>query len=72
MLCGTRPGSRRSSAAVRKITRAAADERLLPGRVPQSILDAFVYDADLCRELGAKDRSSIYGAFHLYTRADRH
>jgi S-adenosylmethionine-diacylglycerol 3-amino-3-carboxypropyl transferase len=60
-----RPGAR-------VIFRTAADERLLPGRVPQSILDAFVYDAALCRELGAKDRSSIYGAFHLYTKLDRH
>jgi S-adenosylmethionine-diacylglycerol 3-amino-3-carboxypropyl transferase len=60
-----RPGAR-------VIFRTAADERLLPGRVPQEILDAFDYDADLCRRLGAKDRSSIYGGFHLYTLAARH
>jgi S-adenosylmethionine-diacylglycerol 3-amino-3-carboxypropyl transferase len=60
-----RPGAR-------VIFRTAADERLLPGRLPRDILDAFVYDADLCRALGRKDRSSIYGGFHLYTRADRH
>ncbi len=60
-----RPGAR-------VIFRTAADERLLPGRVPAAILDAFRYDAEACRALGAKDRSSIYGAFHLYTLGDRH
>jgi S-adenosylmethionine-diacylglycerol 3-amino-3-carboxypropyl transferase len=59
-----RPGAR-------VIFRTAADERLLPGRVPQEILDGFDYDADACRALGRKDRSSIYGGFHLYTLADR-
>lgn len=53
----------------RVIFRTAADERLLPGRVPQSILDAFTYDLDLCRAFSRQDRSSIYGAFHLYTLA---
>jgi S-adenosylmethionine-diacylglycerol 3-amino-3-carboxypropyl transferase len=60
-----RPGAR-------VIFRTAADERLLPGRVPAEILGAFNYDAELCRRLAAKDRSSIYGAFHLYTLATRH
>jgi S-adenosylmethionine-diacylglycerol 3-amino-3-carboxypropyl transferase len=60
-----RPGAR-------VIFRTAADERLLPGRVPPDILDAFVYDADRRQALGRKDRSSIYGGFHLYTLADRH
>ena len=59
-----RPGAR-------VIFRTAADERLLPGRVPEATLAAFRYDADLCRTLGDQDRSSIYGAFHLYTLAAR-
>ncbi len=59
-----RPGAR-------VIFRTAADERLLPGRVPEATLAAFRYDADLCRTLGDQDRSSIYGAFHLYTLAPR-
>jgi S-adenosylmethionine-diacylglycerol 3-amino-3-carboxypropyl transferase len=58
-----RPGAR-------VIFRTAADERLLPGRVPQTILDAFTYDEECCRDLGRRDRSSIYGGFHLYTLAD--
>jgi S-adenosylmethionine-diacylglycerol 3-amino-3-carboxypropyl transferase len=57
-----RPGAR-------VIFRTAADERLLPGRVPQDVLGAFDYDAKLCKALAQKDRSAIYGAFHLYTLA---
>jgi S-adenosylmethionine-diacylglycerol 3-amino-3-carboxypropyl transferase len=54
-----RPGAR-------IIFRTAADERLLPGRVPGDILDGFRYEAERARELGGRDRSSIYGAFHLW------
>jgi S-adenosylmethionine-diacylglycerol 3-amino-3-carboxypropyl transferase len=53
----------------RVIFRTAADERLLPGRVPSSVLGAWRYEEELSRELGRQDRSSIYGAFHLYTKA---
>jgi S-adenosylmethionine-diacylglycerol 3-amino-3-carboxypropyl transferase len=59
-----RPGSR-------VIFRTAADERLLPGRIPAAILDAWSFDGDRSRELGRLDRSAIYGAFHLYTLKDR-
>ena len=54
-----RPGAR-------VIFRTAADEKLLPGRVPDDVLAGFDYHADRSRELGARDRSSIYGAFHLW------
>ncbi len=53
------------------IFRTAADERLLPGRVPEDILGDFAYEAEQSRALGARDRSSIYGAFHLYTLGSR-
>jgi S-adenosylmethionine-diacylglycerol 3-amino-3-carboxypropyl transferase len=59
-----RPGSR-------VIFRTAADERLLPGRIPAAILDMWSFDALRSRELAQQDRSSIYGAFHLYTLKDR-
>lgn len=62
---------RTARVGARVIFRTAADERLLPGRVPQDILAAFDYDSDECRALGQKDRSSIYGGFHLYRLADR-
>jgi S-adenosylmethionine-diacylglycerol 3-amino-3-carboxypropyl transferase len=58
-----RPGAR-------VIFRTAADERLLPGRVPAEILEGFTYEEARSRDAGARDRSSIYGAFHLYVRAD--
>ena len=56
-----RPGAR-------IIFRTAADERLLPGRVADATLADFNYDAERSVELGARDRSSIYGAFHLWVR----
>ena len=57
-----RPGAR-------IIFRTAADERLLPGRVAAAILDDFAYEEERSRAGGARDRSSIYGAFHLWVRA---
>jgi len=57
-----RPGAR-------VIFRTAGEETILPGRVPEAILSRFAYDAARCRELTERDRSSIYGGFHLYTLA---
>jgi S-adenosylmethionine-diacylglycerol 3-amino-3-carboxypropyl transferase len=54
----------------RVIFRTAADERLLPGRIPHQILDSFDYDSAACRGFCSRDRSSIYGGFHLYRLAD--
>lgn len=61
--------TRSAAPGARVIFRTAAAERLLPGRVPEAILSQWHYDEARSRELGARDRSSIYGAFHLYTRA---
>ncbi|AMJ63595.1 DUF3419 family protein [Bosea sp. PAMC 26642] len=58
--------TRTAKPGARVIFRTAADERLLPGRVPDAILNRWHYEAEKSRELGARDRSSIYGAFHLY------
>lgn len=60
--------TRSAAPGARVIFRTAADERLLPGRVPEAILSQWRYDEERSRALGARDRSSIYGAFHLYTR----
>jgi S-adenosylmethionine-diacylglycerol 3-amino-3-carboxypropyl transferase len=54
-----RPGAR-------VIFRTAAVESLLPGRLDPDLLGQFSYDEDRCREMTARDRSSIYGGFHLY------
>ena len=59
--------TRCAAPAARVIFRTAADERLLPGKVPDEILSSWTYHARRSKELDARDRSSIYGAFHLYT-----
>ncbi len=58
---------RTSKPGARVIFRTAGDETILPGRVPDRILSRFSYDRARCRDLTVKDRSSIYGGFHLYT-----
>jgi len=57
-----RPGAR-------VIFRTAAEESLLPGRLAPEILARFRYDPERCRAWTDRDRSSIYGGFHLYTLA---
>lgn len=57
-----RPGSR-------VIFRTAGRDSILPGRVPQAILDRWSYQSERSAELEARDRSAIYGGFHLYIKA---
>lgn len=59
--------TRTARPGARVIFRTAADERLLPGRIPERLLSRWTYEESRSRVLGARDRSSIYGAFHLYT-----
>jgi S-adenosylmethionine-diacylglycerol 3-amino-3-carboxypropyl transferase len=59
---------RSAAPGARVIFRTAADERLLPGRIPGEILEAWTYHEAQSKALNARDRSSIYGGFHLYTR----
>ncbi len=58
--------ARAASPGARVIFRTAGEETILPGRVPDEILSRFDYDRDSCRALSLKDRSSIYGGFHVY------
>jgi S-adenosylmethionine-diacylglycerol 3-amino-3-carboxypropyl transferase len=62
--------TRTARRGARVIFRTAADERLLPGRVPATILSRWRYDEEASREFGRQDRSSIYGGFHLYALKD--
>jgi S-adenosylmethionine-diacylglycerol 3-amino-3-carboxypropyl transferase len=62
--------SRCAAPGARVIFRTAANERLLPGKIPAEILSGWNYHAARSKDLDARDRSSIYGAFHLYTRKD--
>ncbi len=53
----------------RVIFRTAGKPTILPGRVKEDILGQWTYLEEKSLELGAKDRSSIYGGFHIYERA---
>jgi S-adenosylmethionine-diacylglycerol 3-amino-3-carboxypropyl transferase len=54
-----RPGAR-------IVFRTAAAASVLPGRIDDALLARLTYDSERSAELGAADRSSIYGGFHLY------
>lgn len=58
--------TRTARRGARVIFRTAGEETILPGRVPDNILSRWHYEAARSAELSAKDRSAIYGAFHLY------
>jgi len=58
--------SRTARPGARVIFRTAGLDTILPGRVPAPILDRWTYEAELSRDFSARDRSAIYGAFHLY------
>jgi S-adenosylmethionine-diacylglycerol 3-amino-3-carboxypropyl transferase len=57
---------RTSKPGSRVIYRTAGEDTILPGRVPDAILNRFTYDVEAGREMTKRDRSSIYGGFHLY------
>ncbi len=62
--------TRTARPGARVIFRTAADERLLPGSVPEDILGHWRYDEEASRAFARQDRASIYGAFHLYVLKD--
>jgi S-adenosylmethionine-diacylglycerol 3-amino-3-carboxypropyl transferase len=53
----------------RVIFRTAHADPLLPGRLRTDLLHAWVYHEGRSQDLFRRDRSAIYGGFHLYTRA---
>jgi len=59
--------TRTAEPGARVIFRTAGIPTILPGRVKDEILDRWHYDQKQCEELCTRDRSSIYGGFHLYT-----
>lgn len=58
--------TRAAAPGARVIFRTAGEDTILPGRVRAETLSQWSYLDALARELGAKDRSSIYGGFHVY------
>ena len=52
----------------RVIFRTAGDDTPLPRKVPADVLAPWQYLEEESRAWHARDRSSIYGGFHVYTR----
>lgn len=63
--------TRTAAPGARVIFRTAAEPTILPGRVDDTLLERWDYQEELSRALHERDRSSIYGGFHLYLRKDR-
>jgi S-adenosylmethionine-diacylglycerol 3-amino-3-carboxypropyl transferase len=62
--------TRTARPGARVIFRTAAEPSLLPGRVDEAVLARWHYEAARSRDLTRRDRSAIYGGFHLYVLAD--
>ncbi|CCB64133.1 MULTISPECIES: DUF3419 family protein [unclassified Hyphomicrobium] len=60
--------TRTARPGARVIFRTAGEESILPGRVADATLGQWTYDAAKSAEIHAKDRSAIYGGFHLYIK----
>jgi S-adenosylmethionine-diacylglycerol 3-amino-3-carboxypropyl transferase len=58
--------TRTARPGARVLFRTAAEPSLLPGRVPDAILDRWDYRTEESRVANLADRSSIYGGVHLY------
>ena len=58
--------TRTARPGARVIFRTAAEPSLLPGRVDEGVLGRWQYESEISRNLTARDRSAIYGGFHLY------
>lgn len=58
--------TRTASPGARVIFRTGGTADILPGRVAPALLERWSYDDEASRHGSARDRSAIYGAFHLY------
>lgn len=58
---------RTAAPGARVIFRTAGDISPLPRALPREMLAKWSYDEAACREMAERDRSSIYGGFHVYT-----
>jgi S-adenosylmethionine-diacylglycerol 3-amino-3-carboxypropyl transferase len=62
--------TRTARPGARVIFRTAAEPSLLPGRVDPAILSRWRYEEEQSHDLTRRDRSAIYGGFHLYVLED--
>ena len=60
--------SRTASEDAIVIFRTAAEASILEGRLSPALLELWQYDAERSHALGARDRSAIYGGFHIYRK----
>ncbi|ALJ12780.1 DUF3419 family protein [Sphingopyxis macrogoltabida] len=58
--------SRTARPGARVLFRTAAEPSLLPGRLPEALLDRWEYRDEASRDYTRRDRSAIYGGVHLY------
>lgn len=64
--------TRTAAPCARVIFRTAAEPTLLPGRVDDALLARWDYREAESRAQHQRDRSSIYGGFHLYLLKEQH
>jgi S-adenosylmethionine-diacylglycerol 3-amino-3-carboxypropyl transferase len=62
--------TRTARPGARVIFRTAAEPSLLPGRVDDALLRRWRYEAEASLAFTQRDRSAIYGGFHLYVLED--
>ena len=60
--------TRTAAAGARVIFRTAAEPTLLPGRIDDALLDQWDYREAQSMDFTRRDRSAIYGGFHLYVK----
>lgn len=60
--------TRTARPGARVIFRTAGRDTILPGRVAPALLGRWTYEAGHSQALFKKDRSAIYGGFHLYIK----
>jgi len=58
--------TRTARPGARAIFRTAGEDTVLTGRVPDALLDRWTYEEAASKEWTMRDRSAIYGGFHLY------
>lgn len=62
--------TRTARPGARVLFRTAAEPSLLPGRLPEALLDHWEYRAVESQDYTRRDRSAIYGGVHLYILKD--
>lgn len=60
--------ARTARPGARVVFRTAVEASPLPDAVPAELLGMFAYHQERSRELALRDRSAIYGGFHLYVK----